>query len=98
MLYVATYIFTLQENTMKTLRPLCAALALTMVVAVSSSAGDMHTTAQTPQPAPTPVAVGGDMSTPVNGDMHTGDGGEVTAGEAVAAAALELVQSVLSLL
>lgn len=83
---------------MKTLRQLFAVIVLTLTIAVSSSAGDMHTTAPTPQPAPTPASVEGDVSTPVNGTIHTTNSDEATAGEAVVAGALSLLQGVLSLL
>jgi hypothetical protein len=94
--YVTTYNFTSQENVMKTLRQLFAVIVLTLMIAVSSSAGDMHTTAPAPQPTQAPAE--GDMSTTVNGDIHTGNSDEATAGEAVVAGALSLLQGVLSLL
>ncbi|HWS90219.1 MAG TPA: hypothetical protein VN282_24835 [Pyrinomonadaceae bacterium] len=75
---------------MKTLRQLFAAIVLTLLVAVSSSAGDMHTTAPTPPPPSEPVTV--------QGNMHTGNSDEATASDAVAEAALSLLQGVLSLL
>jgi hypothetical protein len=64
------------------------------MIAVSSSAGNMHTTAPTPPPDPAPS--GGETSTTTDGDMHTGDSDETTA--AVVAGALSLVQGVWSLL
>jgi hypothetical protein len=81
---------------MKTLRQLFAVIVLTLMIAVSSSAGDMHTTAPAPQPTPTPAE--GEVSTTFNGNIHTGDTEEANAGEAVAADVLSLVQVVLSLL
>jgi hypothetical protein len=96
--YVTTYNFTLQENIMKTLRQLFAVIVLILTIALSSSAGDMHTTAPTPQPSPTPEAATGETTTGVDGDIHTGDTDEAAAGDAVVAGALSLLQGVLSLL
>lgn len=96
--YVTTYNFTLQENIMKTLRQLFAVIVLTFVLALSSYAGDIHTTVAPPQPAPAPAAVQGEMSTTANGNMHTGDTDEAAAGDAVVAGALSLLQGVWSLL
>lgn len=92
--YVITYNFTLQENIMKTLRQLFAVIVLTLMLAVSSSAGDIHTTVAPPQPDPAPTE--GEMSTTTDGNMHTGNSDEATA--AVVAGALSLVQGVWSLL
>ena len=83
---------------MKTLRQLFAVIVLTLMLAMSSSAGDIHTTVAPPEPAPTPASAPGEMTTGVNGNMHTGNSDEATAGEAVVADALSLVQGVLSLL
>src|SRR5215207_910199 len=71
--YVTTYNFTSQENIMKTLRQLFAVIVLTLTIAVPSSAGNMHTTAPTPPPDPTPATTQGEMTTSDGGDMHTGD-------------------------
>jgi hypothetical protein len=95
--YVTTYNFTSQENIMKTLRQLFAVIVLTLMIAVPSSAGNMHTTAPTPPPDPTPATTQGEMTTGDGGDIHTGNSDEATAGEAVAADVLSLVQVVLSL-
>ena len=73
---------------MKTLRQLFAVIVLTLMITVSASAGDMHTTAPEPPPA----------SAPAGGDMHTGDSDEATVDDAVVAGALSLLQGVLSLL
>src|SRR5215212_6553708 len=96
--YVTTYNFTLQENIMKTLRQLFTAIVLTLMIAVSSSAGNMHTTAPAPPPDPTPATTAGEMSTPPNGTIHTGNSDEAGAGDALAAGALSLLEGVLSLL
>ena len=83
---------------MKTLRQLFAVIVLTLMIAVPSSAGNMHTTAPTPPSNPTPAATEGEISTSDGGDMHTGNSDEATAGDAVVAGALSLLQGVLSLL
>ena len=83
---------------MKTLRQLFAVIVLTLMLSLSSSAGDIHTTVAPPQPAPTPTGAEGEMSTTVNGDMHTTNSDEATVGDAVVADVLSLVQVVLSLL
>lgn len=83
---------------MKTLRQLFAVIVLTLMIAVPSSAGNMHTTAPTPPTDPPPAPAAGEMSTTVNGTIHTTNSDEATAGEAVAADVLSLVQVVLSLL
>jgi hypothetical protein len=93
--YATTYNFTLQENTMNTLRQLCAALVLTLMIALSTSAGDMHTTVAPPQPAPTPAEAQGNIHTGAPGDIHTT---EATAAEVLAGAVVDLVQGVLALL
>lgn len=98
MSYVTTYNFTLQENIMKTLRQLFAVIVLTSMLALSSSAGDIHTTVAPPPPVLTPAPAEGEISTPVYGTIHTGDTDEATAGDAVVAGALSLLQGVLSLL
>lgn len=88
--YVTTYNFTLQGNIMKTLRQLFAVIVLTFMLALSSSAGIIHTTEPTPPPASEPATAGG--------DIHTGNSDEATAGDAVVAGALSLLQGVLALL
>ena len=80
---------------MKTLRRLCSTIVLTLMLALSASAGDIHTTVTPPQPAPTPAEAQGEITTGVNGDMHTT---EATAEEVLAGAVVDLVQGVLSLL
>lgn len=82
---------------MRTLRYVFAAFLLASVLSLSALGGDIHTGA--PQPEPTPAsATEGENSTTTNGTMHTGDTDEATAGDAVAEAALSLLQGVLSLL
>lgn len=81
---------------MKFMGYLFAVCVLSSALSISAVAGTMHT--GSPQPNPTPEPAEGEMSTTLNGDMHTGNSDGATAGDAVAAAALELVQVVLSLL
>lgn len=71
---------------MKTLRHLCAALALTFVLALPAFAGQMDTGITAPPPPPQ-----GNMSTTVAGNMETGDTDTATAMEV----ALSLLQSLL---
>jgi hypothetical protein len=73
---------------MKTLRHLCAALALTFVLALPAFAGQMDAGITAPPPPPQ-----GNMSTTVAGNMTTGDTDAATAMEV----ALSLLQSLLSL-
>ena len=83
---------------MKTLRQLFAVIVLTLTLAMSSYAGDIHTTVAPPQTDPAPAPAQGEMSTTANGTMHTGDSDEATAGDAAVAGALGLLQGVLALL
>lgn len=83
---------------MRILRQPLATFVLTFALATSIHAGVMSTPVAPPQPAPTPEATEGEMSTAANGTMHTGNSEEAGAGDAVVAAALSLVQNVLSLL
>jgi hypothetical protein len=83
---------------MRTLRQVCMALVLTLILTLPAFAGDISTTV-TPPTAPAQ----GEMSTPVNGTIHTGDPGdmhtgEATAEEVLAEAVVGLVQGVLALL
>jgi hypothetical protein len=73
---------------MKALRHLCAALALTFVLALPAFAGQMDAGITAPPPPPQ-----GNMSTTVAGNMTTGDTDTATAMEV----ALSLLQSLLSL-
>jgi len=81
---------------MKHMRYLFAAFVLVSVLSVSAFAGNMHTGA--PEPDPTPAPAEGQTTTSDGGDMHTTNSDEATAGDAVAEAALSLLQGVLSLL
>lgn len=89
---------------MNTLRQLCAAVVLTFTIALSASAGDMHTTAPTPpQTAPTPAPAQGEMSTTHNGEISTGAPGdmhttETSADATLAGVVVDLVRGVLALL
>jgi hypothetical protein len=80
---------------MKHMRYLFAAVVLASVLSVSAFAGNMHTGA--PQPDPPPPPAEGEISTPLNGDIST-PYSEEAADEVVVAAALGLLQGVLSLL
>ena len=82
---------------MKFMRYLFTVWVLASALSMSAIAGTMHT-GIAPLPSPTPSAMEGQTEIGLNGTIHTAGGGEATAGEAVVAAALELVQSVLSLL
>ena len=100
---VKTYNFTLRENSMKTFQQLCVAVVLSLMLALSTSAGDMHTTIGGPQPAPTPAPMEGQIEIGLNGTIHTGDPGdmhtgEATAEEVLAEAVVGLVHGVLALL
>ena len=89
---------------MKTSHKPCAAIVLTFMLALSTSAGDIHTTAPTPpQSAPSSAPAPGEMSTPLNGTLHTGAPGdmhttETSADVTLAGAVVNLVQGVLALL
>ena len=82
---------------MKTLHQLFAAIVLTLMIAISSSAGNMHTTVPTPPPASEPAMMEGEMTTGIVGTIHTGDS-EAAAEDILAEGALSLLQGVLSLL
>jgi len=77
---------------MKSYRNATAALALTLVLAMSAFAGEMHTGVTGPNPQPTPAA------TTVDGEMHTGVAAPAPeAVNTVTETALNLLQSVLAL-
>jgi hypothetical protein len=77
---------------MKSYRNAAAALTLTLVLATSAFAGEMHTGVTGPNPQPTPVA------TTADGEMHTGVAAPAPeAVDTVTATALNLLQSVLAL-
>lgn len=78
---------------MRSLRQFFAAFVLTLALAISIHAGVMSTPVASPQPDPAPTTADGTIHTGAAGNMHTGD-----SEESVVAAALGLVQSVLSLL
>lgn len=75
---------------MKPLRKLCVALTLTFLLAITSFAGEIHTTI-TPPPVPT-AATDGEIQTGVAGQIDT-TSSEANAGDF----ALSLMQSVLGL-
>jgi hypothetical protein len=83
---------------MRPLRHFFTVIVLTLMLATAAYAGDMHTTI-TPPPLPggTSATTGGDMTTGVAGDITTGNADAEAAGGSVTAAAVALIQSVLSL-
>ena len=83
---------------MRTFRRLLTVSVFVSALTLFTFAGEITTGVAPPQPAPTPAAAEGEMSTPLNGDMHTTNSDEATAGDAVVAGALSLLQGVLSLL
>jgi hypothetical protein len=88
---------------MKTFKRLCAAIALALMLALSTFAGDIHTTIGGPQPSPTPAPMAGEISIGLNGATNTGAPGDISTPEATAEATLAeavvgLVQGVLALL
>jgi type IV secretory pathway VirB2 component (pilin) len=82
----------LKEYTMKTLRRLCAALVLTLALALSAFGGEIATGVTAPPPPPQATATG-EISTTVTGDIATG----VTVTDPVTETLLSLLQSLLSL-
>lgn len=83
---------------MKSYRKTIPALALTLTLASSAFAGVMHTDGA-PAPQPTPTA-NSEMQTGVmEGEMHTGEAASTPGtADTVTATALNLLQSVLTLL
>lgn len=97
---------------MKTFKNCCFAVVLTFVLALSASAGNMHTlVADAPPPPPSTtdgnihtLAADGEISTTVAGQMDTGVAGQIDTTSSVASPidpltqmTLTLFQSVLSL-
>ncbi len=88
---------------MKTFQQLCVAIVFSLMLALSASAGDMHTTIGGSQPSPTPAPMVGQIEIGLNGTMHTGAPGDIHTTDAttegvVAGAAASVMQVVLSLL
>jgi hypothetical protein len=83
---------------MKTYRSAAVASVLTLVLATSIFAGEIHTDgAPTPQPTPAASSIAETATT--GGEMHTdGAASAVKAADAMTAAALNLLQSVFTLL
>jgi hypothetical protein len=81
---------------MNKLQKFSAALLLIGTLSQSALAGQIEI--GSPQPAPTPATAQGEIISSDGGDIHTTNSDEATAGDAVAAGALSLLQSVLSLL
>lgn len=93
---------------MKTLKTLCAALVLTLVLGLPALAGEISTTGA--EPSPPPATADGQISTTGAGHVHTGVAGQIQTGMAgnittmsseiydpVTQMALPLLHSVLSL-
>jgi hypothetical protein len=83
---------------MKTLSRFWAASVLALTLTLPAFAGDMHTTYVPPAPPPTSAITQGDNSTSTDGEMSTTQSGEADASDSLTEAALNLLQSVLSLL
>ncbi|HST51674.1 MAG TPA: hypothetical protein VLJ61_06640 [Pyrinomonadaceae bacterium] len=81
---------------MKTLRRLCIAVAFTLALAIPALAGEIQTPFVPPS-QPQTATTNGDIQTGVTGQIET-PSGEVTATGSATNAALNLIQSVLSLL
>jgi len=79
---------------MRYLRQLCAAFALTLILAMSAFAGQMSTTVTPPPPPPSSTST-------ATGERTTGDTGEISTTSSVTDSAtqitLNLVQGMLSL-
>ena len=82
---------------MRTMRYFFAALALTSALSLSTFAGDIHTGLE-PEPTPTPDTLQGQIEIGLHGEMGTPGGEEATTADAVVVTAVDLVQTVLSLL
>jgi hypothetical protein len=82
---------------MKPLRQLCVALTFTLVLAMTTFAGEIHTTVAPPTPPSSQATTTeGEMQMTVTGQEETGSGG-ATAADSATEIALNLLQSVLSL-
>ena len=83
---------------MKTLRQLSVALVFTLTLTIPTLAGGIDTTITSPPPSQAQTATtGGGIDTPLTGQDETGSS-ETTATDSATNAALNLIQSVLSLL
>ncbi len=81
---------------MKPLRQLCVASVFTFTLALPAFAGEMQTTAAPPQPAQSATSQG-KMQTTVTGQEEA-DSSEATAADSATEIALNLLQSLLSLI
>jgi hypothetical protein len=87
----------IQENSMKSLKKVCAAVLLTLILSLTALAGDMSCGITAPPPPPqSQSATTGDMSA---GIVSTGGaaGDEAMAFNPVTETALNLIQSLLAL-
>lgn len=81
---------------MKNLRQFCAAAVLTLALAASAAAGDIHTGVTSPPP-PQPASMAQTGMAQTDGTMHTGVTGSEPKADTLTGIALTLMQSVLSL-
>jgi hypothetical protein len=79
---------------MRNLRQLCVAFVFTFALAMPAFAGDIETGIAPPTPK---AATAGEIQTTVTGQTETGSVSEATAIDSATQAALNLLQSVLSL-
>lgn len=82
---------------MKTTRQFCVGVVLTLMFAIPTLAGDIHTMATASEPATASVTTQGQMDTGVAGDISTGISDEAAADESLTNVAYSLLQGVLSL-
>lgn len=82
---------------MKTLRRLCVAVVFTVALTMSAFAGEIQTTVAPPPSQAQANTTGGGIETTVAGQDETGSS-EATVTDSATNAALNLIQSVLSLL
>lgn len=82
---------------MKTFTQLCAAFVLILTLTLHASAGWMSTGDAPPNPSPTPAAAPANTEPNITGQEET-DSSEAAAADSATEIALNLLQSVLSLL
>jgi hypothetical protein len=86
----------IQEKSMKSLKKVCAAVLLTLIISLTTLAGDMSCGITAPPPQQSQAATTGDISAGIaSADKATGD--EAMVANSVTEIALNLMQSVLSL-
>lgn len=83
---------------MKSYRNAAASLVLALVLATPVIAGEIHTGVTSPDPQPTATANGEMQTGATEGEMHTGEAASrPEAADMITAAALNLLQNVLTL-